>query len=240
MSAVLRCWCRLLLPAALVVALVAPALADYDAGMTAYHSGNFAEALRQFRADAEAGNAPSQAALAVLYARGEGVEKDMATAAVWFGKAAAQGHAGSQHLLGRLLMSGALGKPDTAKAIEWFEKAAAQGYGLSDLALFSIYYKGNGVTKDLEKAELHARRAAESGLPSAQLQYGYFLLGGDEGVARRVEDAYFWLYIAAHAGLEDAIPLLTQIPYEELPSERRLEIERQVAAWREKRLKAAP
>lgn len=236
-----RSWRRLPLPAVLALSTFAGAArADYDAGMSAYRAHDFAAALKQFRPGAEAGDAASQAALAILYARGEGVEKDLAKAAEWFGKAAAQGHAGSQHLLGRLLMSDALGKPDTAKAIEWFEKASAQGYGLSDLALFAIYYRGNGVEKDLEKAERHARRAAEYGLPSAQLQYGYFLLGNDQGTARRVEDAYFWLFLAAQAGLEEAVSLLTDIPDDELPSDRRLEIEGQVAAWQAKQQKAAP
>jgi len=239
MSLVSGGWCRLALPAALALCLAAPARADYDAGMAAYRSGDYAEALKHFQADAEAGDAPSQAALGILYVRGEGVEKDVGKAAEWFGKAAAQGNAGSQHLLARLLFSGALGERDVPKAIEWFEKASAQGYGFSDLALYAIYYKGDGVEKDLAKAETHARRAAESGLLNAQFQYGYLLLGNDEGVPRRIEDAYFWLFLAAQTGLQDAISLLTEISHDELPTERRMGIERRAMAWQEEQAKAA-
>jgi hypothetical protein len=215
---------------ALWLALSGPAVADYDTGMAAYEKGDFAAALTHFQADGAAGHAPSQAALGILYARGEGVGKDYAEAAEWFRKAARQGHAKAQHLLGRILFSDALGSRDVPQALEWFEKSAAQNYPPADLALFSIYYRGEDVAKDLERAAGHARRAAEAGLVSAQLQYGYMLLHG-EGVQSQPQEAYFWFFLLAQQANADGISMLAQLPEDALTTEERLEAERRALAW---------
>jgi hypothetical protein len=217
--------------AALWLGLAGPALADYEAGLKAYTEGDYAEALKNFRADAEAGHAPSQAALAILYVHGHGVEANLATAVRWFTMAAEQGLPNAQHLLGRIYFSDALGPRDVAKAIHWFEKASAQHFGYSDLALFSIYYKGDGVAQDLAKAAEHARRAAEAGIEAAQLQYGYMLFKG-EGVERQIDEAYFWFFLAAQRGNMDGVSMATQIPLDALSSEKRLELERRALNWK--------
>ena len=109
---------RLLTVGLLPLIFIAPAQADYQAGMAAYTSGEFDTARKEFMAGAEAGNVDAQVALGILYVRGEGVEKDITTAAEWFDKSAAQGHGQAQHLMGRLHNSGALGVRDIAKTLE--------------------------------------------------------------------------------------------------------------------------
>lgn len=79
-----------------------------------------------FRA-AEQGYADAQFNLGLMYANGEGVEKDMAQAVELFKKAAEQGHVDAQNNLGAMYFTGEGVDRDEKKAIEWFEKAAVQG-----------------------------------------------------------------------------------------------------------------
>ena len=55
-----------------VICLAAPAWADYQAGMDAYNSGNYATALREWRPLAEQGDPRAQFRLGSLYENGDG------------------------------------------------------------------------------------------------------------------------------------------------------------------------
>lgn len=69
------------------------ALADYDAGMTAYNRADYPTAVREFRAAADKGDARSQLMLGRLYAQGNGVPQDFVQAHMWYNLAAAKGNA---------------------------------------------------------------------------------------------------------------------------------------------------
>ncbi len=76
-----------------VVLVAAPAwAADFEAGWQAYKRGDYATALKEFRALAEQGDADAQFNLGVMYAEGRGVPKDYVQAYMWLSLAAAQGH----------------------------------------------------------------------------------------------------------------------------------------------------
>lgn len=79
-----------------------------------------------FRA-AEQGYADAQFNLGLMYANGEGVEKDMVQAVELFKKAAEQGHVDAQNNLGAMYFTGEGVDRDEKKAVEWFKKAAAKG-----------------------------------------------------------------------------------------------------------------
>ena len=64
---------RLALAFVLVAGLGAPAGADFDDGVVAYISGDYATALREYRRSAEQGDASAQNNLGVMYATGRGV-----------------------------------------------------------------------------------------------------------------------------------------------------------------------
>jgi TPR repeat protein len=65
----------------------------WEDGMAAYNRGDYAPAIQVFRAMAQQGNAKAQAALGVMYRRGQGVSRNPARAFVWFSSAAAKGDA---------------------------------------------------------------------------------------------------------------------------------------------------
>ena len=74
--------------------------ADFKKGLTAYESGDYATALREWKPLAEQGHAPAQSGLGTMYFQGTGVSKDYKTAVKWFRLAAEQGHLLAQANLG--------------------------------------------------------------------------------------------------------------------------------------------
>ena len=69
------------------------ASADFQKGLTAYKSGDFATALRVWTPLAKQGNARAQYNLDLMYGNGQGVSKDDKTAVKWYKLAAKQGYA---------------------------------------------------------------------------------------------------------------------------------------------------
>ena len=74
--------------------------ADFQKGLTAYVSGDYATALREWKPLAEKGHAPAQSGLGMMYFTGHGVSKDYKTAVKWFKLAAEQGDLLAQANLG--------------------------------------------------------------------------------------------------------------------------------------------
>ncbi len=79
---------------------------DFQKGLDAYYSGDYATALREWSPLADDGDTGSQYSLGVMYGSGTGVAQDYAEAVRWFRQAAAQGHAGAQNNLGLLYGNG--------------------------------------------------------------------------------------------------------------------------------------
>ena len=100
----------------------------FDLGLNAYGHHDYQAAFKHFSEAAEAGYAPSQYALGVMYQRGQGVEESASRAAAWFEKAARQGHASAQFALAKAYLSGRGAPKDSKKGNSWLEKAAAQGH----------------------------------------------------------------------------------------------------------------
>jgi TPR repeat protein len=90
----------------------------------------------------------AQIALGGLYAKGQGVSQDYATAKQWYEKAAAQGLAVAQFNLGLLYAYGQVVSQDYTKARQWWEKAAAQGETQAQGNLGTLYANGLGVPQD--------------------------------------------------------------------------------------------
>ena len=72
--------------------------ADLQKGWTAYQSGNFATALREWRPLAEKGNADAQYLVGGMYATGQGVIRDWVFAHMWGNLAASNGNEGGGKL----------------------------------------------------------------------------------------------------------------------------------------------
>ena len=67
--------------------------ADFQKGLDAYESGDYATALREWKPLAERGNADAANHIGQIYRNGKGVLRDHKTAVKWYRLAAEEGHA---------------------------------------------------------------------------------------------------------------------------------------------------
>lgn len=162
-----------------------------------------AKRVAYYTARANAGDGESQFALAVLYARGEGVAQDYAAAAKWFRAAADHGMARAQYDLGVLYERGRGVSLDFAEAAAWYRRAAERNYALAQYNLAVAYTKGQGVARDPAEAASWYRRAAAQGVVAAMLNLAILYERGD-GVAASTVDAYAWYRAAARRGSQPA------------------------------------
>ena len=146
-----------------------PAWADFQAGMTAYDSEDYATALREWQPLAEQGDAQAQYHVGLLYHKGRGVSQDDAQARKWYAKAAAQGQAKAQFSLGTLYFNGEGGPKDYQQALRWFRLLANQKEALAQTKLGIMYDDGEGVPKDKVKAYMWISLAATNGDKSAPM-----------------------------------------------------------------------
>jgi len=84
----------ILIAIALSLAVVGPASAqDFDKGLEAFERGDYEDALRELRPLADKRVSKAQGLLGVMYAQGQGLDRDLDSAVRWFRSAAEQGDA---------------------------------------------------------------------------------------------------------------------------------------------------
>lgn len=135
-----------------IICGAAPAWADFQSGMDAYHRGDYATAIHEWQAPAEQGHAEAQYNLGLLYTNGQGGPRDNVQARKWFEKAAVQGHAEAQVNLGILYDYGRGTPQDFKVAMYWLRLAAKQGNDLAQRKLGFMYERGDGVQPDYVQA----------------------------------------------------------------------------------------
>jgi len=167
-----------------------------DNCLGAYNKQEYVAAVTVCRTEAEQGSAESAFTLAVLYAKGLGVEMDHSQATAWLKAAAEAGHDDAAYNLGIAYTRGDGVNADIPQAIHWFKQAAAAGNPKAQRDLATLYASGYGVEKDPTQAFLLYKASAEQGITVSQLKTGLMLLRG-EGVARNPEEAKMWLSKAA-------------------------------------------
>lgn len=153
-----------------IACLAAPALADFKAGVDAYHRGDYATALHEWQALAEQGHADAQYNLGLLYAKGQGVQKDDVQARQWYEKAAVQGHAEAQVNLGILYDYGRGVPQDFKVAMYWLRLSAKQGNDLAQRKLGFMYERGDGVQQDYVQAYMWYNLGTANGASPGDLR----------------------------------------------------------------------
>ena len=101
--------------------------ADYQKGLAAHQSGDFATALREWKPLAEQGYVYAQSNLGQMYHNGEGVLQNYKTAFKWYTLAAEQGHVSAQYNLGVMYFQGEGVPQDNIYAHMWFNIVASNG-----------------------------------------------------------------------------------------------------------------
>jgi len=121
---------------------------------SALQRGDHAQAAELFRPLAEQGDARAQAALGMLYGKGQGVPQRYREAAKWLHLAAAQGDAQAQYTLGWLYAMGFGVRQNDQESVKWYRKAAEQGLSGAQFNLGLMYDKGYGVPQDFLRAHM--------------------------------------------------------------------------------------
>ena len=85
------------------------------------------------------------------------------------------------------------------KAIPIYESLANKGHAGSQYTLSHAYFVGNGVVKDIAKAEMWQRKAAEQGHLPSQYFLGLLYQSGEYGVTN-LPEAFKWYLKAAEQG----------------------------------------
>ena len=141
--------------------------ADWDIGAKAYNAGDYATALKEFRALAEQGLADAQYNLAWMYEHGEGVTQDYKKALKWYQLAVEQGDATAGHQLGVMHHYGWGVKTNYKEALRFYRLAAPQVVQ-SQYSLGAMYYQGQGVDQDIVIAYMWFYVAAKNGNPRSK------------------------------------------------------------------------
>ena len=219
----------LILPVLLLTLLVAnPASsADLQKGLTAYNSGDYATALREWTPLAEQGNAGAQYNLGVMYKNGNGVPQDYDTAVKWFTLSAKQGDADAQYNLGVMYKNGNGVPQDDKTAVKWWKLAAEQGNASAQFNLGVRYKKGQGVPQDDKTAVKWYTLAAEQGNAAAQHNLGVMYANGTlvpqygDGAGALVDHirAHMWSNIAASSGYKKAFKIRDVVAEQMTPAQ---------------------
>ncbi len=131
---------------------VSPLAAALAQGIAAYDARDYRRARFRFTALADQGSAVAETMLGVIYARGQGVATDPATAAAYWLRAASRGYAPAQLAFARVLASGAGVARDPGAAWVWASLAARGG----DVA---VAHEASGLAAQLRRG-FTAERAA--------------------------------------------------------------------------------
>jgi hypothetical protein len=182
-----------------------PARADFAAGTAAYEKGDYAAALAEWTALADAGDARSQLGLGVLCESGHGLPApDLPQAVVWYRAAAAQGLAAAQNNLALLYARGRGVSLNPVMATEMWHVAAAAGYPLAQFNLALAYEQGFGVPRDYDLAARWYAEAGNRGVGDAAFALSELYRAG-RGVPKHDELAKLWLEVARKFGSKLAV-----------------------------------
>jgi TPR repeat protein len=174
-----------------------------EEGLSALAKKDYKTALNYFQQGAKEGHAVAEYQLALLYEKGQGIQRNAAQACFWYEQAANHGSARAQFALGFLHTQGQLKPLNFMEAARWFEQAARQGDAEAQYNLGLLYEKGRGVPQDYNKAAHWYKKAARQDYVLAQNALGFLYYNG-KGVPRDLVISLALFNIAAARGNADA------------------------------------
>ncbi len=175
----------------------------------------YTAAFEWFLKAAQADNAVAMYFVAHMYFDGEGVEKSAVESFKWMLKAAQQGQWESMVWLGLKYRRGDGVTEDEELARTWFRQVAEaekweEFSGEATCILAHVYFYGDGVELDKQKAFRLYSEAAEQGVLLAMTTVGCMYLYGD-GIKQDQSAGYRYLSQAAGLGDESAQEILTRL-----------------------------
>lgn len=114
---------------------------------------NYKNAIYWYRKAAKEGLGYSQTNLGIMYQKGLGVKVSPKKAMEWFLKASEQGYGRSEDYIADSYKYGIMTEVNYAQALFWYEKAISHKNMPSLIEYGKLYFNGNGVEKNISKAD---------------------------------------------------------------------------------------
>ena len=135
----MRTFSRIFLAASLWMLASFAMAGDFQKGLDAYNSADYATALTEWQALADAGDVKASYGMGLLYGNGFGVDMNDELALKYYGFAAEKGHATAQFNLAVMHQNGWGVEQNDEAANKWYTLAAEQGVTAAQIALGSFY-----------------------------------------------------------------------------------------------------
>lgn len=127
-----------------------------------------AKAFHWYKEAATKGYAEAQAALGLIYMRGEGTAEDYVEGAKWFRQASEQGHPVAQLNLASCYANGHGVTRDLNEAARWFRESAERNEPMAQYYLGILYGRGEGVSQSYVEAYKWLTASAAQGVKQAR------------------------------------------------------------------------
>lgn len=127
---------------------------------------------------AKQGYADDQFRIGQAFEFGRGVERNAATAAEWYIRAAGAGDPRAQTEIATMYLSGVGVNQSETEAIRWLRQAASSDYLPAEFQLGTLYLLRRGVNPDEKEALRWIMRAASHGYHPAQVNLGIMYWNG--------------------------------------------------------------
>lgn len=127
-----------------------------------------AKAFHWYKEAAAKGYAEAQAALGLIYLKGEGTPEDYAEGAKWFRQASEQGHPVAQLNLASCYANGHGLPRDLKEAARWFRESAERNEPMAQYYLGILYGRGEGVSQSYIEAYKWLTASAAQGVKEAR------------------------------------------------------------------------
>lgn len=152
----------------------------------------YVEALAEFSAMAEEGNAEAQYMAAELHRVGLGTPQNLDNAYKYYLESSRQNNGYSFYRIGQFYLNGWVVDTDNSLALEFFNKALNDEVNLANLEIGKIYLYGLGVEKDIEKAVSALKKCLDIETIGANLEseYNKNILEIKSYAARELASAY--------------------------------------------------
>ena len=150
------------------------------------------------------GNAQAQYDLGLMYATGDGVEKNEALALTWFTRAS------ENNFAKRVNVQRVIKPTVTSQKVIFAKRAAAQGNARAQYDLGMMYLNGDGVRKNEQLAFTYFHKAARKNHVEAKFYMGLSFAQG-KGVRKQTQLARYWFKLASKAGHRTAMAHLSSL-----------------------------
>jgi tetratricopeptide (TPR) repeat protein len=184
---------------------------EFDKGKELYFAAKYGEAMPVFKSLAEQGHIRSMHFLGTLYYfGGTGLNKDLKESLKWYAKAADFYDTESYEPMGDLYFYGKDIPKNYSESFKWYKMSVDVEENARPVTLLArLYYFGDGVEMDKERAFYWFTKGAEKGDAVAQFALGGMYKDGDTVPANR-NTAILWYKKAAAQNNKAAIEALKE------------------------------